>query len=287
MIFSTRSKIAVARQVQKAATRFAAFSGSLGTDGLVRVRRGGANWVLDLEEGIDLSIYLVGGFERATHATYRRLVMPGATCIDIGANIGSHTLPLATCVGESGRVIAIEPTAIAYNKMCVNLDTNPELARRVTRIQAMVTARDEDLPAPSIYASWPVTIKDKEQTPTHDRHLGVKMQTDGARAATLKTLVSDCSLQRIDLIKIDVDGYEMEVLKGAESVLKAQQPIIVMELAPYTWEEKGVASEAPIQFLSNLGYRFRDLSGKAFSATGLDVPLIRPGHSINIIAECG
>ena len=58
-------------------------------------RRGGIVWELDLREGIDFAIYLQGGFEAATLREYGRIVRSGFVALDIGANIGSHTLPLA------------------------------------------------------------------------------------------------------------------------------------------------------------------------------------------------
>ena len=285
MTISTRSKIAIARQLRHISHMLACLSGTIGPDGLVRVRRKGANWVLDLSEGIDLSIYMVGGFERATHAAYRRLLSAGDVCIDIGANIGSHTLPLAGCVGEQGLVIAVEPTAGAYNKLQVNVNVNPDLAERIQLLQAMVTANDNDPLEDGIYASWPLVRSRESNDVPHERHLGVRLSTSGARAGTLATLLSKFRLQRVDLIKIDVDGYEMDVLEGARQLLAEFRPLIIMELAPYTWEERGVPSDAPIRFLQEMNYRFSDLSGKPFSGDGYSVPEIPSGHSINIIAR--
>ena len=56
-------------------------------------------WELDLREGIDFAIYLQGGFEPAALAGGVGVVKPGSVALDIGANIGSHTLPLAQIVG--------------------------------------------------------------------------------------------------------------------------------------------------------------------------------------------
>ena len=69
----------------------------------------------------------MGAFEKRTVAAYSRLVRPGMTVIDIGANIGAHTLPLAKLVGPTGRVIAVEPTIWAVERLRANLDLNPPL----------------------------------------------------------------------------------------------------------------------------------------------------------------
>ena len=66
------------------------------------VKRGGIWWDLDLTEGIDFSIYLLGGFEPKTLKLYRNIVKKGDFILDIGANMGSHTLPLALNAGKNG-----------------------------------------------------------------------------------------------------------------------------------------------------------------------------------------
>ena len=81
------------------------------------VRRRGLLWNLDLSEGIDFSIYLLGAFERSTVVTLERLVKPGDVVLDIGANIGAHTLGVARSVGAAGRVYAFEPTDFAFDKL--------------------------------------------------------------------------------------------------------------------------------------------------------------------------
>src|SRR5208283_4389599 len=82
---------------------------ALGKGNGATVSRGGLRWQLDLSEGIDFAIYLLGAFERSTVITLQKLVKPGDMVFDIGANIGAHTLGLARSVGPAGRVYAFEP----------------------------------------------------------------------------------------------------------------------------------------------------------------------------------
>src|SRR5262245_34452280 len=112
-VLTTRTKVAIARLAYSA---ISAVRRRVGLDHSVRVVRDGACWELDLREGIDLAIYL-GLFEAGTSRALRRLVRPGAVVLDVGANIGAHTLRLAKLVGESGRVIAFEPTVYAHTKL--------------------------------------------------------------------------------------------------------------------------------------------------------------------------
>src|SRR3984893_15716811 len=106
------------------------------------VVRGGINYELDLSQGIDFAIFLGNIYERQTRAALRKLVSPGSLVLDIGANIGAHTLPLAQLVGPNGRVMAFEPTDFAFRKLSRNLGLNPSLAARVEAYHCFLTAND-------------------------------------------------------------------------------------------------------------------------------------------------
>lgn len=277
MTVSTRTKILLARTANRgvmAARRLA------GLGPIAAVRRRGINWVLDLAEGIDFAIYLTGGFEPTTMAAYRRLLRPGDIALDIGANMGAHTLPMARLVGETGRVAAFEPTAGAHARLTTNVAANPDLAERIAVLQMMLTRDGAVPPPPAIYASWPM----RSVPASHPRHLGVPVSTEGARALPLDQALAEAGITAVKLIKMDVDGYEMDVLTGAEETLRRRRPAIIMELAPYTWQEHGEAVDGPVALLQDLGYRFHTLKMQPIPDGRQLVRDIPPGHSINVIA---
>ena len=78
------------------------------------VSRDGIKWNLDLNEGIDLSIFILGGFEISTINFYKKNIPEGSIILDIGANIGAHTLPFALLAGDNGKVYSFEPTGYAF-----------------------------------------------------------------------------------------------------------------------------------------------------------------------------
>src|SRR4051794_6121732 len=125
----TSRKIAAARVVQRTVTWPRRL---MGKSCEASVERGGRRWHLDLCEGIDFSIWLLGSFEPRTIALYRRAVAPGSVVLDLGANIGAHTIPLAGLVGPQGRVHAFEASEWAFEKMSRNLAINPDLVARVS-----------------------------------------------------------------------------------------------------------------------------------------------------------
>src|SRR5262245_45307471 len=100
--------------------------------------RGGIRYRLDLSEVIDLGIF-VGGWEPRTIGFLRRNVLAGQTVIEVGSNVGAHTLILARLVGPQGKVFGFEPTDYALAKLRFNLSMNPDLAKRVEIGSSMVT----------------------------------------------------------------------------------------------------------------------------------------------------
>jgi len=277
-MLTTKTKIALAGLAYRT---IAMSRGLFGKGNQAVVRRGGLRWSLDLEEGIDFSIYLLGAFERSTASTLRALVKPGDTVLDIGANIGAHTLGLARSVGAKGKVFAFEPADFAFQKLLRNLALNPELEQRTHASQAMLGSGTEK-PRAGVYASWPLEKVDS----VHPKHRGRFVSTQGAVADTLDGFVERQGIGRINLIKMDVDGNELPVLQGGRRVLHEQRPIIVMEMSPYVHAEEQNSFAAMIELLRGLRYKIEDAANRKtlpLDATALE-RLIPDGAGINVIA---
>jgi FkbM family methyltransferase len=272
-MISTSAKIRVARVLS------AIFLVSRKLAGLtphVVARRRGVTWDLNLAEGIDFAIYLLGGFEVRTLKRYETLIREGDVVLDIGANVGAHTLPLAQLVGKSGRVYAFEPTRYAFTKQLANIALNPELAPRISAQQMMLTSSNAaELPS-AVYSSWPLeSAKD-----LHVDHHGRLMTTEGARPCTLDTFLTENGVTRVDFIKIDVDGNEAAVLRGADATLQKFKPRIMIELAPYVHGESPGEFDQLIESITRMGYELKDM------ATGRLLPKT-PGALRRSIPEMG
>ena len=243
--------------------------------------RGEIVWALDLRDGIQLSIYLFGAFERVTARALTRLLPKGGVAVDVGANIGAHTLPMARRAGASGRVIALEPTVRAAEGLRRNLGLNPRLAPRVTVYAAALVAPG-DSPSLEYYSSWPVS----KATGRHTIHRGVPQSAAGSIALTLDELVTREALTRLDVVKIDVDGHEMRVLRGAHDTLATLRPSLVLELTPYALEEHGDAFDDLIDLMTQARYRFVD--ERSFAPLSPDAReiarMIPSAGSINVVA---
>lgn len=276
----TTHKIAAARAVYRVVRAGRAFVGRSDRGVVVR---GGISYDLDLSQGIDFAIYLANIYERQTRAALHKLVAPGSLVLDIGANIGAHTLNLAQLVGPNGRVIAFEPTDYAFRKLSRNLELNPELGSRVTACHCFLTGADDNRVPPAIYSSWPLT----EEAGLHAKHLGREMRTEAARARSLDSALAELADRKVQLVKLDVDGFECDVLRGATALLRDTRPIFVMELAPYVLEERGASLDEFVSYFVTNGYSFYDeRNHKPLPSSAAELRrMIADGAGINAIAR--
>lgn len=274
---TTRTKLVMARILR---TFVGAWIKVVGGDvRRVRCKRNNVEWLLDLDEGLQLALYL-GVYERSTTRALAQLAGPRAVIIDVGANIGAQALPIATRLGGDSRVIAVEPADSAMARLRQNYTLNPALADRVTLVHRALVAPGERA-ASNYFASWPLSTVPG----SHPVHLGAP-DVSSAVGSTLDALIGELGLARVDLIKLDVDGNEIPVLQGASATLARHHPIVVFELCPYLLEERGEAPVALTRLLAEHGYTLYDeRTLKPFSVGDETlVGSIPAGGGINVIA---
>jgi FkbM family methyltransferase len=278
---SVKSKIAiasVASQVVLIARRFA----GVGPTGVFT--RSGLRWSLDLHEGIDFSIWLLGAYEPDLAKCYEKLLPSGATVLDVGANVGAHTLRLARAVGPTGKVHAFEPTRFAIGKLQRNLSLNPEL-EPVVAVHHMFLGDKDSAEAPAeICASWPLGSQSSGEL---SNFCGLPLSTAGANSMTLDSFADKTKLEKLDFIKLDVDGHEAEVLVGGTKTIERFRPDFVVELAPFVPQASGWSFQELVSFFTSRGYAFYDnSSGRRLPADSDDLLREIPaGASLNVLAR--
>jgi FkbM family methyltransferase len=216
-------------------------------DPVKRVRRNGIAYELDCRELIDYNIYL-GVWEDDTFDFIENNLKEGFVTMEIGANIGAHTLLIARKSGESGTVYAIEPTDYARTKLLKNISLNPDIASRIHVHNFLISDTVEENPRRDIRSSWPAKAKmewkPKEQV--------------SSPVTTVDSLASDLGLTRLDLIKIDIDGYDFRALVGAAATIEKFKPLIFVELSEWALQENGSSVAEILELLTSKGYRGYD-----------------------------
>lgn len=243
-------------------------------------KRGNIDWHLDLTEGIDLQIYLFGRFEPATARKLEEMSANAKTILDIGANIGSHTLPMAAASSPESLIYAFEPTDWAVSRLNRNLELNPTLKKKVKVCQIALGDEDKSSIA-GFYSSWSLTSKEGQQHPVHKGFFQASTQ---AKQMTLDHFCRDHQISKVDLIKMDVDGFEVKVLKGAKDVLSKHRPILIFELSPYVLEENGDRIEDLFEILKECRYQIRSLSGRELELDGARLRKDLAGGGMNVMA---
>tara|TARA_B100002019_G_C21221978_1_gene575236 strand:- start:399 stop:1241 length:843 start_codon:yes stop_codon:yes gene_type:complete len=213
------------------------------------VTRNGLKYEIDFKEGVDLGIFFGIKNENNLYKITNYLDKnKKKVLVDVGANIGSVTLPLAQLFHLSN-IISIEPTKYAYFKLKKNLDLNPDIKKRVTLHNMFISNKKEKINY--VHSSWNFSSKSH----THKIHMGTLKQTSN-KTRSLSQLLQKTK-KKIDFIKIDVDGYEMEVLKSGQKIIKKHKPLIYFEFAPYLYKEFGYTAKNLIDFIiKDLNYRF-------------------------------
>ena len=214
------------------------------------VSRNGIRYKIYLDEGVDLGIFLGIKNEKKLF-NIKKYLNPKKNfdIIDIGSNIGSVTLPLANTFKNS-KIYSIEPTVYAFEKLKENINLNPNLKKRIKIFNYFISQKKKKIKF--VHSSWKLDNQDKK----HGIHRGTLKETSN-KAISLDKLFKK-NKTPIKLIKVDVDGYELDVLKSAEKLLKKEKPIIYFELAPYLYKEMGYTVDHLNKFVQKMGYAFYD-----------------------------
>lgn len=219
----------------------------------IRIDCGGRmiEFFMDLDSGFvaDNSIgwYLQRGIPPEPEVAHlmMRVVQEGDMVIDAGANVGFFTLLLSQCVGESGKVLAIEPGANNLPKLISNIAQN-KLRQNIVICPFMLAAQ-------SGMAQFHLS---------HDTGINAAWQADHTISTSeIETTKLDCQCDETPrLIKLDIEGSEMEALKGAEKLLQRHPPFVIAELNVGALKAMGTSPEDLRQFMFMRGYEMFVLS---------------------------
>lgn len=232
--------------------------------------RRGNYFQLNPHSFIDASVLLCGDYEKPTQNFIVKNVKEGNTCFDIGANIGLMTLNFAKQVGEAGQVIAFEPHPDISKCLEENIAKNKMSGRvrffnyGLSNYIGVGTLHGIDNSAPNRGMSSLV--------PANLHGLSQKIEVT---IVTLDRFVTDHKIDKIDFIKIDIQGAEGLLLQGATETLTRFSPFLMIEIAPDDLAQAGWSPALIFKQLHLLGYRsFSELDSKGNCHSPLDINLI-------------
>lgn len=208
------------------------------------IKRDGIRYQVDLNKVIDFGIFL-GGWERTTINVIKKTLKKDDVVIEVGANIGAHTLLIAKLIGPNGFVYAFEPTEFALRKLRKNLSLN-EGFKNIWVIDSLVSDNSNKLSEVRVNSDWAL---DGVQAPE---------SLVNKKITTIDEFVFQNNISRLDFLKVDVDGFDYKVLHGAKKSIDKFKPVIFCELCEYTLKENGDSIDKIFSYLLGMGYECFD-----------------------------
>ena len=206
------------------------------TDAMLAIRRCRHGTMMYLRQDIYVgrSFAEYGEYSEGEVDIFRQCLRPGDVALDIGANFGSHTLPMARLVGPGGKVFAFEPQRILFQILCGNVALN-----ELPNVHALPVALGRAA------GSAKVPALDYRGA---NNFGGIALGTTAGEDVAVVAL-DQVELPKVRLIKIDVEGMELDVIAGATQTLARCRPILYVE------NDRADKAEALVARLQQDGFR--------------------------------
>lgn len=241
-------------------------------------------WIDDLRitaypyNEITRSILMTGLYDPTELHFLRRHLGPGMVFLDGGANLGIYSLVASRCVGPAGRVIGFEPSTREFDRANHHV--------RINRLEntEIIHAGLSDQPGQ-------VGLKVADDKHAGHNTLGAFVydatQLDAieqVRLVTIDQVVEERGLQRVDLIKLDLEGAETAAIRGATRTIGRFQPKLLVEFSETSLHAQGSSCVELWRTITDLGYALGSIDNAEGSFTPLDQPHF-PNASTNLIAR--
>lgn len=229
------------------------------------VVRAGISYELDIADLVDWAVYF--GYSQGSKQRLFSMAHPGDTVIDVGSNIGEMLLTFAKTVTPTGQVFGFEPDPANHAKCRRNISLNS--CTHVT-LESLALGRGK--------ATLNLVCVD-ERNRGMNRIVQNEDSGTRVRVLPLDQYVTEKRLERIDLIKIDVEGFEMCVLEGARQSLERFRPRLFIEVCDEFLRGNGTSAAQLIKWVLQLPYSITN----AASGAPIDASTDLTGCAIDII----
>jgi len=209
----------------------------------------GIAYVLDPRDVIESALLDKGTWDDEVWSMVAGHLKPGATLIDIGAHIGTFSIPGAKAVGTTGRVVAVEPNPMTVARLNANIAASGWKNILVEPVACGDT--NGTLP---LYIGSQVNSGTSSLAKANAVDHGAKGGSVDVPIERLDDIVKRARLTRIDAIKIDVEGAETGVIKGGEMSIRTFHPVIVLEVVDQMLKNMGSSKAELESVLRGYGY---------------------------------
>jgi FkbM family methyltransferase len=209
----------------------------------------------DLSSTLEWHLWAFGCYEPHFAELFALLVRPGDRCVDVGANVGVHTVRLARLAGPGGTVTAIEPDPVLMCRARRNLALN-----RLGNVRLINAAASDEAGEMNLYLPGKSDTNRARASLLRHAYL-----TGDVIAVPVVTVDDACGAGRVALIKIDVEGHEDAVVRGAARIIERDAPAVLFEHAA---ELLGDGGRSPFDWLAERGYAMYAVEAVRHMLTG-------------------
>lgn len=210
--------------------------------------RDGINYELDLS--CMMQWYVFWDFKEKQRDRLYSLIRPGDVVLDVGTNIGETLLHFARLVGETGKAYGFEPDQHNYANVKKNISLNPFKNLQVFNLGVSDKKETVKLFRVDPHNLGMNRILTDEEASKFDDFTTIEVDT-------IDNVIAANGIDNVDLIKIDIEGYEMHALRGARNLLDSQHPKLFIEVGYTRLLKNETSPNEMIAYLQGFGYEVR------------------------------
>lgn len=199
---------------------------------------------------IDASIFYLGDYEPWLKQHFKRLIKKGDIILDIGANVGFHSLYFAELSGKEGTVLAVEPIVQNFTALQKNITLNK--FNNIIAVKKALANHDEEIE---------IHINVLSENPGGFSLLSKRTKNTKVQCIRGDDLIKQQGISTVNFIKIDVEGFEFEVLKGLTATIQDNRPVIIFEYDRNYQLKGNHRPDAILAFLTGFNYTFECIDG--------------------------
>jgi FkbM family methyltransferase len=213
----------------------------------------GHQMLVDLRSATESVAYYTGDYESKSIEAVLKLISPSSIVLDVGANVGFWTVPLARALSAGGRLHAFEPVSANFLRLGENVRRN--------NLDAIVQLHHQGLSDQK--ATVQISLREDFQNGAETGNAAIVIDSDDRRFTCTNIEVSpldgetfhSLGIDHVDFIKLDIEGHEDKFLAGASMVFRRFRPILFMEINEAYYARRGVdPSQVFEQWMQGVNY---------------------------------
>lgn len=207
----------------------------------------------DTQSFLEWYIFFYGAFRPEVSRLINRMLRPGQVAIDIGANVGMHSVIMANRVGPTGHVVVFEPDPHPMGRLRRNMALNG--IDWVTTVEAAVSARSET----RTFYLHDDSIGNFANASLVAANVGKQTASVEMQVVSIDEWMRDNPLPRVDVVKLLAQGEEYNALQGMRGLIERDRPKIFFLYEPSYWHRQNLELMDAVKFFAGHGYGVQEV----------------------------